>query len=218
MDSSEDSAIQSGRKNVNYKLQKVLVLIATAISVVRALGEGLPPKSRSSLLAPLPRGVSELKFSDFFIDPVGPRGLMITEKLKSLNGKHVRIAGYMVREETRMPGYFLLTPLPVELNEEHYGFADDLPASTLLVFDSLRGKTQVPHEPGMILLSGILEVGPREEANGRISLVRLTTDGPGHEYKRINSAVVRGAEAVTRKGKEEGKINLKAKAGKNYEK
>src|SRR5689334_5693118 len=40
-------------------------------------------------LPPLPAGVTELKFGEFFVRPVGPRGLELTDKLLGLDGQRV---------------------------------------------------------------------------------------------------------------------------------
>ena len=90
-------------------------------------------KNTTPVLPRLPAGVTELKFSEFFVSPIGDRGLTLTDKLRSLDGKRVRILGYMAQQEQPVPGMFLFSAIPVRLNEEHYGLADDLPAATLFV-------------------------------------------------------------------------------------
>jgi hypothetical protein len=80
-------------------------------------------------LPPLPTGVAELKFSEFYRQPTGPRGLDFTDELRNLDGKRVRILGYMVKQEEPVAHCFLLTPVPVRLNEEEYGFCEDMPAT-----------------------------------------------------------------------------------------
>jgi len=47
----------------------------------------------TNALPPLPSGVSELKFSEFFRQPIGPRGLEYTTKLRSLDGRRIQIPG-----------------------------------------------------------------------------------------------------------------------------
>lgn len=132
-------------------------------------------------LPPLPAGVTELKFSEFFKQPVGSRGLEMTDKARSLDGKRVRILGYMVRQEKPVPHCFLLTPLPVTLNEEEYGFSEDMPATVLHVFTDSSTPATVPFTPGLLLLAGKLTVGNRPESDGRISSVRLQLDPPTEE-------------------------------------
>ncbi len=129
-------------------------------------------------IPPLPAGVTDLKFSEFFVSPIGDRGLAFTEKLRSLDGKRVRVLGYMARQEQPVPGMFLFSAIPVRLNEEHYGLADDLPAATVFVSMPRNRDQVVPHAPGLMFLTGTLSVGNREEADGRISAVRLAVEVP----------------------------------------
>ncbi len=129
-------------------------------------------------MPPLPVGVTELKFSDFFVRPVGKRGLELTDKLQQLDGKRVRILGYMVDQVEPPPGRLLLTPMPKQIHEHDNGLADDLPASTVYVSVPTVREKPVPHAPGLMLLTGTLSVGNRTEADGRISVVRLALDPP----------------------------------------
>lgn len=151
---------------------------------------------------PLPEGVEELDFTEFFKTPVGPRGLELTERLQSLNGRRVRILGYMVHEDTtpcnscpiprttkkgyKVPswigvvvaGRMMLTPYPANVSHAHYGLADDLPPQTLFVEVPDRVGELVPYTPGPMLLTGVLSVGPKNESDARTSVVRLLLDLP----------------------------------------
>jgi len=129
-------------------------------------------------LPPLPAGVAELKFNEFFVQPVGKRGLELTPRLRGLDGKRVRILGYMVRQEQPPPGRILLSPMPAEIHEHDNGLADDLPPSLVFVSVPTVPQEPVPHVPGLMLLIGTLSVGNRVEPDGRISAVRLTLDPP----------------------------------------
>ena len=129
-------------------------------------------------LPPLPRGVTELKFSEFFATPVGPAGLTFTDKLVSLDGKRVRITGYMVEQEKGVPGVFLFSALPIQLHDHDSALADDLPAAVVHVTVPTCRDRQVPYTRGLMLLTGTLSVGPCDEPDGRISLVRLALDPP----------------------------------------
>jgi hypothetical protein len=147
---------------------------------VQLSGEGRPSKSHESkpALPPLPVGVTELKFGDFFVNPIGTRGLTFTEKLRNLDGHRVRIVGYMVRREPATPGTFLFAPAPAQLDEDHYGLADDLPVSTMHVFMPKDRQEVVEYKRGLLQLIGSLSVGPKEEPDGRISTVRLAVELP----------------------------------------
>lgn len=113
----------------------------------------------------------ELKFNEFFVNPIGDRGLTFTEKLRRFDGNRVRILGYMVRQGKPTPGAFLLAPVPVQLDEDHYGLADDLPAATLYVSVPDHREQIIPFTARPMLLTGTLSIGNREEPDGRISTV-----------------------------------------------
>jgi hypothetical protein len=139
--------------------------------------------SNSPAAAPRASEMAGLEFSELFRAPVGQRGLTISEKAKTLNGQRVRMIGYIVRQEHSLPGMFLLAPIPVQVDQEHYGLADDLPPSTVFVSTPFRSNEPIPFKPGPVLVTGILRVGNREEADGRISIFRLEMDTPAKIQK-----------------------------------
>lgn len=119
----------------------------------------------------------ELSFKDFYKMPVGSKGLEATDKLVSLNGKRVHIQGYMVKEEEPFPGFFMLASLPVSIPEKEDGPSDDLPGSTVFVHMPAEDTQKVlAFRPGVWDLFGTLQLGPKEELNGRISYIRLLLD------------------------------------------
>jgi hypothetical protein len=142
-------------------------------------------------LPPLPVGVTELKFSEFFVTPVGPRGLALTDKLSSLNCQRVRLLGYMVRQEARLPGSFLFSAIPVQLHD--HDSSDDLPPAVVHVSVPTCREEKVPYAPGLMLLTGTLSIGHREEADGRMSLVRLALDPPARGKGKASSFTGKGA-------------------------
>ena len=127
--------------------------------------------------SPQAEGVSELKFGEIFKLPVGPKGLETSPRLRSLDGQRVRMVGFMVARETATPGQFIISPLPVLLGDEDESFSDDLPASAVFVHlhPSLASQT-VSNLHGPMQLVGTLRVGAREEADGRVSTVRIELD------------------------------------------
>jgi len=129
-------------------------------------------------LPPVPPGVSELKFGEFFVSPVGAHGLVLTDKLANLTGKRVRIAGYMVEQHQGPPGKFLFCATPVQLHDHDSAHADDLPPAVIHVTVPTCVGREVPYAPGPMLLTGVLSIGHRDEADGRMSLVRLDLDPP----------------------------------------
>lgn len=152
-------------------------------------------------LPPLPAGVEELKFGEFFELPVGPRGLEINDRLRALDGKRVRILGHMVKEDLTpcnscpvapkkgkralpawmefvVPGRMMFTEHSAFVSHAHYGLADDLPPQTVFVTVPDKFGELVPFTAGPMLLTGVLSVGNKPEPDGRISVVRLTLDPP----------------------------------------
>jgi hypothetical protein len=165
-------------------------------------------------LPPLPAGVEELRFEDFFKVPVGPRGLELTDRAKSLDGRRVRITGQMAREEVTtcnvtprkdakgrplpawmealVPGRMILAPAPVLLSMCHYGLSDDLPPQTLFVSVPEKIGEPVPYVRGALTLTGVLSVGPKAESDGRISVLRLELESP---WPTQNEALALGESA-----------------------
>lgn len=128
---------------------------------------------------PLPPA-TDLAFREFYRLPVGPKGLEPTEKLLSLDHQVVRIQGYVVKEEEPLPGFFMMVPVPVAMAELADGPADYLPPSTLFVhFPTDHASQFLPYRQGIWTAVGRLELGGKEEPNGRRSYVRLLVDGPG---------------------------------------
>ena len=138
--------------------------IFEAGELLEAARAGLPPP---------PPGVTHLDLGELF-GPVGRRGLEYSGKARALDGRIVRVLGYMARQDLPVAGTLLLAPYPFTLHETEYGFAEDLPGSTLHVVVPGRAGEQVPHTPGLLLLTGQLDLGPREEPDGRVSVARLT--------------------------------------------
>ena len=115
-----------------------------------------------------------LRLQDFFQMPVGPKGLVISERLRQAQGRQVRITGYVVQQEVATLGQFLLTPRPVLMSQHADGEADDLPPATVFVrLDAEQQDWAVAHARGLVEVTGTLDVGRQEERDGRISWFRL---------------------------------------------
>ena len=115
-----------------------------------------------------------LKFSDFFVQPIGPAGLVPTPQLQQAQGREVTLVGWMVAQEDAVPGYFLFTARPVRMSEHADGDADDLPGNTVLVrLPASHAAMAAPHQPGLIELTGTLHYGREVEPDGRVSWVQL---------------------------------------------
>lgn len=129
-------------------------------------------------LPPPPREVAELRFGDIFKTPVGPQGLEAGERLAELDGKRVRLVGYMVQQEQPGTGTFVLSPLPLTLGGADEGLADEMPPTALLVQLPESARFSPAHMPGLIQITGRLQVGRVESAAipGRVFPARVELD------------------------------------------
>lgn len=121
-----------------------------------------------------------LKFSEIFVMPVGPKGLEYTDRVKSLDGQKVRMQGYMALRSQMVSGQFIMTPMPIVLHDAEMGPCDDLPPTAVWVHVPGMGAMVTPHEQGLIEVSGVVSLGPREEADGRVSSIRIELDELKH--------------------------------------
>jgi hypothetical protein len=122
------------------------------------------------------KSLPELSFADFF-GPIGPRGMEYSEKIRALAGQRVRLRGYMVQQNERIPGLFLFAGMPVKVDTRADCNETDTPPAMLHVFVPGAAKA-LPWVPGARFISGVLELGARHEADDRISVARLTLDEP----------------------------------------
>jgi hypothetical protein len=152
--------------------------LALGLSIQMHVFAGTEQNAPTSSLPSLPADIAELKFRDFFVMPVGPRGLEMTPKLLALDGRRVRILGYMAQQENPHPGFFMLTPVPVNVAEASDAMADDLPPATLFVhLPTAQANRVASYQSGLLVLTGTLSIG-NQEGDGRLSMVRLQLDVP----------------------------------------
>ena len=145
-----------------------------ALLAVTALTFGLGDTQAQTNQVSTSKSVTNLRFQDFFKAPIGPRGVEFGDTLRHADGLQVRLAGYMVQQESPEPGRFLLAPRPVQMSEHADGEADDLPVSTVWVhLDPAQKDWTVAYVRGQVVLNGVLSVSRNEEAGGRISWIRL---------------------------------------------
>jgi hypothetical protein len=104
-----------------------------------------------------------------------PRELVPTAKLLSLQGKRVRLVGYMARMESPPKGAFYLAPHPVSCDEAGGGTADLPPDAVRVVVRSAAGQV-IPWVPRALEVTGTLELGPLADEEGRVSSVHLVLD------------------------------------------
>jgi len=135
--------------------------------------------------------IASLGFDEFFKMPVGRFGLEMTDKLKGLDGKKVRLRGFMVKEDRCRGGHahnpadsdkevvkgrFMLSPAPVMVSYACFGTSDDLLPQTVFVRIPELANKPVPYSSTPLELIGTLSVGPSQEPDDRISQVRLVLD------------------------------------------
>ena len=117
---------------------------------------------------------TDLRFDEIVRQPIGARGIEFSDKLLAAQGQSVRISGYMVHQEAAEPGRFLLAPRPIMLSEHADGLASDLPINTITVMlDPSQAQRVVVPINGPVTLSGLLQVGRNEAADGSVSWLRL---------------------------------------------
>ena len=83
------------------------------------------------------------------------------------------------------------------LHEDEYGFAEDSPAAILHVITQRNPTPIVPFTPGLLLLTGTLSLGNREEPDGRLSSVRLALDPPAPEQRAALDELARSKTSLS---------------------
>src|SRR5258708_1935319 len=116
-----------------------------------------------------------LSFKELFV--ASPRELKPSGKLLSLNGKRVHMVGYMARMERPIYGAFYLVPHPVTCDEEGGG-TSDLPVENVLILVRSAKDREIAFIPRPLAVTGILEVGHREESDRRVSPLRSPLPPP----------------------------------------
>ena len=104
-----------------------------------------------------------------------PRALVPTAKLTSLVGHRVTMIGYMAQLETAPRGGFFLVPSPVDGDESGGGTADLPPSAVFVIVPSAAGRS-IDTVPGPVRVTGVLELGPREDPDGLLTRIRLHLD------------------------------------------
>jgi len=135
---------------------------------------------------------ASIEFREFFEANAGE--LKPSAKLLGLNGRRVRLVGFMAQMDRPPSGAFYLCPRPVYADESGGGTADLPVGSVRVIVRSAKGK-KIPFIARPIEVTGILEVGPRDEEDGVVSSVRLILDAP---HKPANSTAP--SSSATRRG------------------
>jgi hypothetical protein len=131
----------------------------------------------SGAAAPPPEPLS---FQEFFES--SSSALRPSARLLSLVGKRVRLVGFMARMESPPKGGFYFCAHPVLATEAGAGTADLPPDAVLVVVRSAAGK-EVTHIARPLEVTGVLELGPLVDEDGRVSRIRVVLDSsaPGSE-------------------------------------
>jgi hypothetical protein len=135
----------------------------------------------SGLPEPSPAPPEPLSFAEFF-DP-SAQSLVPSARLRGLEGKRVRLTGFMAEMELPPKGGFYLCASPVFAGEGGGGTADLPPAAVLVVVRSAEGKTLAPLRRALEV-TGRVELGPRADDLGRVSNIRILLDGPAPGPRR----------------------------------
>jgi hypothetical protein len=116
-----------------------------------------------------------LSFRDFFESGLGP--LRLSERMRRLDGKRVRMVGFMAEMESPPTGGFYLCQAPVAAGEGGGGTADLPPSAVLVVVRSAGGKV-LGHRRQPLEVTGVLQLGAQVDREGRVSRIRILLDGP----------------------------------------
>jgi hypothetical protein len=184
MQSVSQSYLKIGFIELSLQLASLLTLSLFVALPASALEPGIIDASIAPLEAEQNRNIfadqlqrptpdpEDLKFREMFQLPIGPRELMPSEKLLRLDGRRVRMVGYMVDQKTMRS--FILAPLPLKLGDEDESLADDLPPGVVFIHFAEEDTAALRHIPGLLELTGTLRIGNFVESDGRVSAVRLT--------------------------------------------
>ncbi len=159
------------RNLIRWLRHNIAVVLTMGMMAASATGQTVLPADEVARQATPPVA---LYWKDFFQMPVGDKGLAMSERIRQAQGKEVRLVGYVVQQEVATLGKFLLTPRPVLMSQHADGEADDLPPATVFVrLAPDQRDWAVAHARGLVEVTGTLDVGRKEEPDGRISWFRM---------------------------------------------
>jgi hypothetical protein len=139
---------------------------------------------RSAAPAHAGEAPSKLTFDHLFVS--GPAGARVAPEVEALAGHRVSIVGHMVHMEEPLRAAFYLAPRPVEADESGGG-TGDLPPQSVRV--EVPGLVKIPWVAGPVEVEGLLQVGRAEDADGRVSWLRVLVEKPaaGSETRKVPS-------------------------------
>ena len=151
-------------------------LVETTAVAMDEASEETSPRTPPLIDSSLRASYVAVNLDEIYVKPAGPKGLELTEEAQKLHGVKVRISGQMVRHLHDDPRMFLMHPTPLTLLMSEFGLADDLPPSALHVILADRPGWAPVWTPRPLEVYGTLELGPRQELDGRICRFRLIAD------------------------------------------
>jgi len=117
---------------------------------------------------------NELTFDQFYVTPVGPRGLQTTSTLRRLDGQRICITGYVI-EDNGARDTFILSPVPLHASAHAEEQGDDLPAAHALV-EAGSASVKALVQTGRVRLVGTLHLGRVDRSDGRAFWARIVSD------------------------------------------
>lgn len=129
--------------------------------------------------------VVKLEFREFLAPSTND--LKPSDKLRSLQGKRVRIIGFMAEMEHMPDGYFYLCSRPV-LCDESGGGIGELPIDAVRVIVRVRKEQPIKFLAPPIEVSGVLELGGQSELEQDSWAVRVLTDGFSAAVKPLKTS------------------------------
>jgi hypothetical protein len=118
---------------------------------------------------------ANLAFSEYF--RTGTARLEPSAKLLALDGKRVRITGFMARMEEAPAGAFYLASRPVVCDEGGAG-TGDLPPDAVLVVVPWAAGLEIPFLAGPLEVVGELRIGAPTLPDGMPARIRIVLDLP----------------------------------------
>jgi hypothetical protein len=175
--SSLESLIDTLERLIATRTGTALVLIA-ALALGLALDRVLTPLPAAHAAAPGAgsKELARLDLAKLFVTTED--GTRIAPAVHALNGRRVRVVGYMARMEGAPRGSFYLTRDAVEADESGAGTADLPPHAVRVEVPRLSGE-EIAWVPDLVDAIGTLEVGRAEDSDGRVSWLRVVLDAPG---------------------------------------
>jgi hypothetical protein len=165
---------------------RLACVLAFALGV-DARVDAAPKRTREAALTLHPKcppaalSVPTIDFAELY--RFGSRAPEPTEKLLGLQGKRVKVVGFMALLERPVRGGLYLAPYPSQSDESGAG-RGDVPPTSILVLPSLAAGKEVAFVSGALEVTGILDFGNRESDGERASL-RLLVDAADLEALRF---------------------------------